>query len=236
MKTTISLVLIMLASLAAPALAQQSNAPTLGEVVVTGNRLNARYAEQNRPVIGLRRPADSALIQVAISSDARDLAVRKREIHDMLLSAIDRAAASGVELVTGAFELGLVTKANYLDLPFVGAGRIDTSKVDLYVKTKLAGSATGATQKLTAFVKSLPKSGRGAIEHYSVMTLTIVNPDQYREAIVKLVAEDARQNAAVFGPDYAVQVSGIDGQISWSQVSPTDVFLYIPYRYTIVPK
>jgi FtsP/CotA-like multicopper oxidase with cupredoxin domain len=69
-----------------------------------------------------------------------------------------------------------------------------------------------------------------------VPALTIVNPDQYRDAIVQLVADNARRYAAMFGPDYAVQVGGIDGQVFWSQVSGTDVFLYVPYRYTIVPK
>jgi hypothetical protein len=68
------------------------------------------------------------------------------------------------------------------------------------------------------------------------LTLTIVNPDQYRDAIVKLVADNARHYAALFGTDYAVQVNGIDAQVYWSQVSGTDVFLYVPYRYTIVPK
>ncbi len=219
-----------------PALAQDANAPALGEVVVTANRLNARYAQQERPVIGLRRQADSAVMQVLISSDSRDEADRKREIHTMLVSALDRASAAGVEMVTGSVELVPVTKANYQELPMIGAGRIDTSQVSFMVKTKLAGSVANAEKKLSEFVKSVPKTGRGAIDKGGGVTLTIIDPDQYRGAIVKLVAENARAQAAVFGPDYAVQVSGIDGQLFWSQVSNTDVFLYIPYRFTIVPK
>ncbi len=226
----------ILAFVAVPAIAQQGAENEIGEVVVTANRLNARYAQENRPVIGLRRPADSAALQVAISSDARELEVRKREIHAMLASAIDRAPAAGIELVTGSFELIPITKENYKELPFVGAGRVDTSQVIFMIKVKLSGSSVTAEQKLKAFIKGVPGSGRGAIEKSGNITLTIVNPDQYRDAIVKRVAENARQQAAIFGPDYAVQVSGIDGQVFWSQVSPTDVFLYVPYRYTIVPK
>lgn len=219
-----------------PALSQDANAPALGEVVVTANRLNARYAQQDRPVIGLRRQADSAVMQVSISSDSRDETDRKREIHTMLVSALDRASAASIEMVTGSFELVPVTKANYQELPIVGAGRVDTSQVTFLVKTKLAGSVNNAEKKLSEFVKSVPKTGRGAIDRVGGVTLTIIDPDQYRGAIVKLVAENARAQAAVFGPDYAVQVSGIDGQLLWSQVSNTDIFLYIPYRFTIVPK
>lgn len=222
--------------IAAPVAAQEKAAPGLGEVVVTANRLNARYAQQDRPVVGLRRQADSAVMTISISSDSRDEATRKKEIYAMLQSAMDRAATAGVELVTGNFELVPVTKANYQELPLVWAGRPDTSRVDIMVKVKLAGSTTAAEKRIEDYVKSIPKSGRGAVDRTGSLTLTIIDPDQYRQAIVELVAADARRQAAVFGSDYAVQVSGIDGQLFWSQISGTEVFLYIPYRYTIVPK
>ena len=220
----------------APVAAQQSNTDGLGEVVVTANRLNAPYAARNRPVVGLRRQADSAVMQVSVSSDSRNPDTRKREIHAVIASALKRAPAAGIELVTGNFELRPVTTANYKELPFVGAGRVDTSRAIIMIKTAMSGSAVAAEKKLKAFIKSIPKSGRGVTERPGKMTLTIKNPDQYRDEIVTLVAQDARHNTAIFGPDYAVQVTGIDGQISWSQISRTEVFLYIPYRYTIVPK
>jgi hypothetical protein len=227
---------LLLAATPIPAMSQEKEAPGLGEVVVTANRLNARYAQQDRPVIGLRRQADSAVMTISFSSDSRDEETRKKEIYAMLQSAMDRAATAGVELVTGNFELVPVTKANYQELPMWGAGRPDTSKVDVMVKVKLAGSTNAADKRIEDFAKSIPKTGRGAVDRMGGLTLTIINPDQYRQAIIELVAEDGRRQAAVFGADYAVQVSGIDGQLFWSQVSGTDVFLYIPYRYTIVPK
>jgi hypothetical protein len=233
MRSLILTTAAMLLSSAAPLLAQNSNAPDLGEVVVTANRMSARYYQQERPVVGLRREADSAVQRVMISSDSRDEATRKREIHAMLLAALDRASAAGIELVTGNFELTVVTRANYQDLVFSGAGRVDTSKIDLMAKAKLAGSAGTAQQRLDTFVKGVPPSGRALMEKLGGLTLTIVNPDQYRDTIVKLVADHARRNAAMFGPEYKVSVSGIDGQVAWSQVSNTEVFLYIPYNYTI---
>ena len=236
MKFACILAATLLATATIPSYAQNAKSAQLGEVIVTGNRINAGYAQENRPVIGLRREADSAVMMLSFSSDSRDEATRKKESHAMLLAAIDRAAGAGVELVTGSFELVPVTGANYQELPFAWAGRVDTSKVDVMAKVRLAGSTVSAMQRIDAFVKALPRNGRGAIDKSGGLTLTIINPDQYRDAIVKLVAEDARSRATIFGPEYAVQVTGIDGQIFWSQVSGTDVFLYIPYRYTIVPK
>lgn len=226
----------MLVTAAAPLAAQSSNAGDLGEVVVTANRMSQPYYIQERPVIGLRRQADSAVQRVMISSDSRDEATRKREIQAMLLGALDRASAAGIELVTGNFELTAVTRANYQELVFYNAGRPDTSKIDLMVKAKLAGSTGPAQARIDGYVKGVPANGRALMEKVGGLSLTIVNPDQYRDAIVTLIAESANHYAAMFGPGYAVSVSGIDGQIAWSQVSGTEVFLYIPYRYSIVPK
>ncbi len=131
----------------------------------------------------------------------------------MLLAALDRAGAAGVELVTGGFELTPVTKATYQDLPLISAGRVDTSQATLMIKVRLAGSIAEAQQRLDAFIKSVPRTGRGIVDRTGTLALTIVNPDQYRDAIVQLVADNARRYAAMFGPDYAVQVAGIDGQV-----------------------
>jgi hypothetical protein len=236
MKASRALVVMAIAWASPPALAQQPEAAGLGEVVVTATRGNVRYFQQDRPVVGLRRAADAAAMPLAISSDTREEAIRKREIHTALLAAIDRAAAGGLELVSGTVQLDPITRANYQELPFQWAGRVDTSKIDLMVKVRLAGSATAAEKRLVDFIKAVPRSGRAAVEKTGAMTLTIVDPDQYRDAIVQLVAQDARHNAGIFGPDFTFNISGIDGAVSWSQVSSTDVFLSLPYRYTIVPK
>jgi hypothetical protein len=236
MKASPALVAAAIALATPPALAQQPEAAGIGEVVVTATRGNIRYFQQDRPVVGLRRAADAAAMPLAISSDAREEAIRKREIHTALLAAIDRAAAGGLELVSGTAQLNPITKANYQELPFQWAGRVDTSKIDLMVKVRLAGSATAAEKRLVDFIKAVPRSGRATVEKTGAMTLTIVDPDQYRDAIVQLVAQDARHNAGIFGPDFTFNISGIDGLVSWSQVSSTDVFLFLPYRYTIVPK
>lgn len=221
---------------AAPLAAQANNAGDLGEVVVTAQRASQPFYQQQRPVVGLRRQADSAVQMIQIASDSRDEAERKREIQAMVAVALDRASAAGLELVTGNFELVPVTKTNAKDLPYQGAGRPDTSRVLIMIKAKLAGTRLATQQRIDGFVKGVPKSGRGSIETYGGLNLTIVNPDQYRDQIVKLVAEHASRYAAMFGPDYRVAVSGIDGQVQWSQVSGTEVFLYVPYSYSIVSK
>jgi len=218
----------------APCAAAQT--PGLGEVLVTANRSDARFWQKERPVVGLRRQADGMVMNLTISSDTRDAATRKQEIQTALLAAMDRAAASGFQLVTGTVQLEQVTRQNYKDLPLLSAGRIDTNKVDLMVRGRLEGSASAMQDRLTAFIGSLKSNGRATVETNLATSLSVDNPDQYRDQIIAMVADDARHAAAIFGTGFTFNLTGIDGQVMWSQASSTDVFLYIPYRYAIIPK
>jgi hypothetical protein len=218
------------------AVAAQDNSNIEGEVIVTGQRASADYLSDEQTVVGLRRPADSAIQPVKFTSDSREEETRKREIHAMIETAIRRADGAGVELVTGEFELSKVSLANYRDLAFARGARPDTSEISVFVKAKLAGSVGTAQSRIDGFIKAVPVEGRALIERRSGITLTIINPDQYRGEIVRLVAAEALKSAAAFGPDYGVEVQGLNEQLSWAQASATEVFLYIPYRFTVRPK
>ena len=243
---------------ATPALPQEDGG--MGEIVVTGSRRDSAYFVEARPVVGLRRQADSAVQRIEIVSDSREEDMRKREVTAMLLAAIDRAGGAGLTLVTGKFELVEVTKANFREIVFGSAGGSEDADIDddndddddensavfeddgdsatirLMVKARLAGSVGSAQQRIDGFVKSVPATGRALIEQSGALALTIVNPDQYRDAILKKVADAALHHAQFFGADYGVSASGLDKDIAWAQVSNTEVFLYIPYNFSIQPK
>jgi len=208
----------------------------MGEIIVTAQRSSGEYFSDEQTVVGLKRQADSAVQPITISSDSRDEATRKREIQAMLVSAIERASQAGVELVTGNFELVPVTMASYRELVFSNGNRPDTSLVNLMVKSKLGGSTGGAQKRIDDFIKGVPPNGRALADKKGELTLTIINPDQYRDEIVKLVAAEAKRYASYFGTEYGVEVGGLNEQLAWTQVSNTEVFLYIPYRFTIRPK
>lgn len=229
-----AIVAMLAVVLAGPAVAQDQ--VELGEVLVNSSRYDAPFWPKDRPVVGLRRAADAMVMNLVITSDSRDALTRRDEILTALAAAMDRAAGSGFQLVSGTARLQPVTKQNYRDLPQVYAGRVDTSKVELMVRGKLDGSASALTDRLKAFIASLKGNGRATVETNGTTALSVDNPDQYRDRIIAMVAQDARHSAALFGPEFTFQLAGIDGQVAWSQASPTEVFLHIPYRYTILPK
>jgi len=256
MKALALTVLGCLALTASPLLAQDNDGG--GEIIVTGMRNSlsgsARVIQQP-PVIGLKRIADSAVRTIEIVSDSRDEGMRKREVQAMLLDAIDRAKRDGFSLVTGQFELVEVTRANWQDQFPALAGKIDTidedddddddkappafedagstATVRLKVKTKLDGSIGNAQQKINGFVKSVPATGRSQIVQKGELALTIINPEQYRDEIYRRIAAGSKHALEFYGPEYGLDVTGLDESIAWKQVSNTEVFLYIPYHFSV---
>jgi hypothetical protein len=211
------------------------------------------------PVIGLKRQADSAVRTIEIVSDSRDEAVRKREVQAMLLDAIDGAKRQGVFLVTGQFELVEVTRDNWKD-QFPGLAEKSAKESDddddyeddeeddsvasfeddgsnatvrLKVKTKLDGSIGNAQQKISSYAKGVPVTGRSQIVQKGGLALTIINPEQYRDKVYELIAKGSKHAVSFYGPEYGLNIVGLDQALAWNQVSNTEVFLYIPYRFTV---
>jgi hypothetical protein len=233
-----ALVGVLLLAAAAPAMAQ--------EVIVTGQRrgLNnppgvyvsdREILAAGRPVIVLRRTADYAVLPVRIVGDTRELKQRRDDLQTTIRNTIELAAKSGIELATGDYVVTPLTLANYADLKFTGDGRPDTDQAPFLVKVRLSPGMdlASAASKLTKFIEAVPKVGRSTILASSEVTVSIVNPDQYRPAIIELIAADAKASAAKFGPGYGVQVTGLDRPVEWSRAGSTEVFLYLLSSYTI---
>lgn len=221
---------------AMPALAQ-----VIGnqEIVVTGLRREASDYDERIPAVGLRRVADFAVQEVVITGDTRDPDKRHDEIYQMIRGAIELAQKKGgIELATGEMIIEPLTLANYRNLTLKNDGRPDSDKTSFLIKTRLSGDvdAKEALNRISAFMKAVPAVGRAEMKPAGDLTLSVVGPDQYRAQIVDLVAADARATAARLGPDYAVEAKGLDRPVEWSRASLTEVFLYVPYSYSVVPK
>lgn len=253
---------LALALLTAPLLAQDDGNAEF--IVVTGSKrvspVGIASLPEPRPVIGLKRQADSALRPVEITSDSLDEDVRRNEVETMLLAALDRAKREGLSLVTGEFEVVEVTRENWKDLFPLLAGKAATSDDEdeddedddsngraksrfeddgstatlrLMAKTRLTGSIADAQRRISTYVKAVPATGRSEMKQKGDLVLTIINPEQYRDEIYRRIATGATHAFSFYGTDYGVAVTGLDRKIAWEQVSNTEVFLYIPYGFTV---
>lgn len=235
MKLITELVTLAVALVPTIAHAQDQGA---AEVIVSAMRRDANDYSADMPAVGLRRTADFAIQEVTIAGDTRDAGQRADEIYAMLANAIAGASRAGVQLAYGDRVVQAVTLKNYRDLSLERDSRPDSQRLKFLVKAPLTDGteAASAQARINAFVKSVKPVGRALMEANGDLTLSVVAPDQYRGAIADAIAMDARTLSARFGPDYAVEVEGLNRPVEWARASLSEVLLYIPYKLVIVPK
>ena len=232
-----ALIALTLTGSVAPAFAQ--------EMIVTASRrapgtyggyiADLGVIPAQRTIISLKRTADYAVQTVWITGDTREAVKRAEEIDATMRSTIGGASKAGVELAIGDYVIAPLTLTNYKSLSYMGDGRPDTSRANFLVKVRLTPGMDLAAAKaqIAKFVESVAKTGRTKLTVSGDATLSVVNPDQYRGAIVDLIAADAAEQAKRFGAGYGVAVTGIDRPVEWARAGATEVFLFLPASYTL---
>ena len=210
----------------------------MAEVIVTATRRDSDGFDERVPAVGLKRIADFAVQEVSITGDTRDAGKRIAEVYQMIENAIRLAPKHGVQLAYGQRTVEPLTLQNYNTLALSGAGRPDTSRAVFLIKVPLGGTMSGvvAENKIAEFIKAVEPVGRAEFGNADDLTLSVVAPDQYRGAVADAIAADARTMAAKLGPDYGVEIEGLNRPVEWTRASLSEVLLYIPYKLVVVPK
>jgi hypothetical protein len=215
----------------AGAVAQQAE-----EIVVTA----MRRAETAVPGTMLRRTGDFALLRVEVTNDTREAAGRRTEIFDTLRAALAAAKRDGgIELSTvsdGGTVLPL--KVDAASVPLESAGRPDTSRTAITVKTKISsGEVNGPAivAKLRSFIASIKPVGRTQLDAADDVEISIVNPNQYRDAVIELFAADVRKVTGALGDQYRVVVRGVDKPVQWVRTGVLELGIFVPYTYDVLP-
>lgn len=234
----------VLVAAATPALAQDGGE----EIVVTAFRKLASDDDDKKilelvttpaAVQTLRRTADFAVQQVVIVSDTTGEDDARAEVLAMTRKAIDLSAGAGTLLATGELLVEPLTAGNYKELLFDDDDDdFNGELVKFLVKVPLAPGidAKAALAKIDKFIKSVPAVGRAEMKPYSELSLSVVNPEQYRGAIIDLVAKDTAATSARFGTGYGVEVTGLDRPVQWKRAGLTEVQLFLPSASTVRPR
>ena len=189
------------------------------------------------PHLYLLKRADHVITRVNVTCDTRDAKQRRSELKETLRAMIQKAAGTGsISLSVGDRVITDLTESGFDDLITMDS-RPDTSSATVIIKTKVSANDTlnSAIARVTQFISSTPMSGRTEIVRTGEWDLTIVGPEQYRDAIIGLIVSDAKHTADMFGPANGVAVEGLEHRVSWYQKGPLDLALYIPYTLKIAP-
>jgi hypothetical protein len=231
----LALAFALIATVAAPALAQGS----VETIVVTSTRDSFNRREQNLvPYVVLVRRADHLINRITVADDTRDPVLRAQEMRQTLKALVQEAKRnSRISLSIGDKDLRDFSES-MIEGMVGGGGYSDTTRARIVVKTPISSgdSFEGAAERIKAFVKSVPKFGRSETKTDSSWDLTIVNPEQYHDAVVAKIAAEARAAAAKFGPDYGAIVDGLQEPLFWYRDGELTLALFLRYTMVVAQK
>lgn len=207
------------------------------EIVVTGSRI-VDYESASVPNVVLVKRADFLITRVRVVCDTRDPGARINELKTTLRNMIRAAHSNGkISLAVTKDDIVSPFDETMIERAIQPDNKVETSVAYVIVKTPVTKDDTfdGAADRIEKFVKATPISGRTEILREARWDLTIVGPEQYRAALLKLIVDDAKQTATAFGPEYGSSVEGLQHPVEWYQSGPLDLSLFIRYALHTAP-
>lgn len=233
------LVLIAAAAAAVSATPAWAQDTEVEEIVVTGSRVR-EWDSDDVPAAKVPRRADNLIVAVRVVNDTRDARQRRDELIQTL-RALVKAAAGRPDIDASLDDDGALVplQEDMISTLTLGVepGRADTSVASLVVKTPIRPTDTldSASGRIETFVEAIRPTGRSLVAISGDWELSIINPTQYRPAIIAAIAEDAKKAAAAFGEEYGVEVEGLSNRVTWTPSGPLSLDLFIPYKLTVLP-
>ena len=205
------------------------------EIIVTGSRIS------ESPGIMIEKKGDFLLLEVRIMNDSRERSARYKELNATIEKVI-AAAKNDMDI-----ELSLIDDNDFvrpLSKDSFQAGiqrgaQPDTSYATLKVKTDIPDKVEDSfklASKLVDFVETIEAVGRTTINVYDEVSVSIINPYQYRDEVRTKVIQEMKATLAEFGPDYVIVPKGLEGPVKWTRSGDLNLSFYMDYSYKIYPK
>jgi hypothetical protein len=220
--------MVLIALLSQTALAQDSNGAEVERIVVTASSRGG-----NIPAVALTKQADFLVKAAELTNDTRDATNRASELHQTIKDLLDATkSADGLALGYGEDFLIPITDNNYNKVPLTDDDRKDTSSVTIYVKAALpqAPDVEGLVAKIAAFVEGAKVTGRTLIKPEEDVYLSLVEPEKYRQEIIKKIVDDMTQLRATLGTNCKIKITGLENRVTWERTDVSELTLYIPYE------
>lgn len=204
------------------------------EVIMLSQFSVSAEKKENTPPVTIRRTGDFLLLQVQMVNDTRDPEKRRDEIYETIRGIIVAASeVQNLEVSTREMVLNLQNHQVRLE---DGSAKQDTSTVELLFRLPLTASddVAALTSKLRTFSERVKVSGRTEVFPGEI-GISVKNPERFRYEVIAKVAEDVRKLKGLFGDGFDILVKGLDQRLQWRRASISELELYLPYSYEVLP-
>ena len=193
------------------------------------------------PGVRLIRKGDSLLLAVQLINDSIEPNRRRQELRQTLANMLKAAEADTTIELSVVDKEGYVALVNSVDqnIDILGSNsQRGMSHIDIRLKIAIPeGSIDGQAlvKRLRGFVKSTQTVGRTVVNGTGMVKISILNPEQYRSQVIKLITAEIKLITGELGDDYKVVLEDLEKPLDWRRVGIVDVELYIPYHFRVIP-
>lgn len=191
-------------------------------------------AKDSIPPITIRKVADFLLLQVELVNDTRDADKRRDELYETVKGIIGAASrVKSLEISTREMTLSLQNYQVRLDGK---TDKADTSTVELLFKVPLGPNddVVALTAQLRQFSRQVKVVGRTEIFPGEI-GISVKTPERFRYEVVEQIAGDVQKMKQLFGASFDILVKGLDQRLHWRRASVSELELYLPYSYDVLP-
>ena len=189
---------------------------------------------ENLPPITIRKTADFLLLQVQVVNDTRDADKRREEIYGTIKGIVASAAkVKSLEISTREMTLTLQNYQVRLD---EHSNKADTSTVELLFRLPLTPTddVAALTAQLRAFTGQVQVVGRSEVFPGEI-GISVKTPERFRYEVIGHIAEDVGKVRQLFNGSFELLVKGLDQRLQWRRVSISELEIYLPYSYDVLP-
>ena len=236
MKHALTALILAVSVVAAPQAQAQKNFRQ--ERLVYDDR--ARVATE-LPGVRLIRKGDSLLLAVRLINDSLQPERRQDELKKTLAKMLEAAEKDTTIELSVVDKEGYVSAVNSIqqNVNILGSNaQRGMSHIDIRLKTAIPDQSIDGqalVQRLSDFVEKTETVGRTVVTITRKADISILNPEQYRGEIIKLIAAEINLITGALGGDYKVILEDLEKPLAWRRTGIVDVELYIPYRFKVIP-
>ncbi len=180
------------------------------------------------PAISIVQPADYVCATVLLRTTTKDVerqSTAMRECLQRVTEAITKSAR--FQLHQGALRLAGAVGSSYGSFSSAGNTGLQTI-VRILLPLQGTSDVFEATKQLRRFITTLPPTADTELNVTSV-SLAVAAPEQYRERLIALIAEQSRGIQQQFGARTVI-VDGLQNGVTVRQVDESNVELFVDYQ------
>lgn len=192
------------------------------------------YSAQPSVSAVLSREADFVVMPITIRSDHKD-ATKQFEAIASAKAAILKAAEGRKDLRIHSGPVALSARPTSKLASFSSGGYGNSSQAELHVLIPLAGTGKDVFRcavTINEFIKGVVLPEKTEID-FGQIHLGVENPEQYRGALLKLIADEIGKSKKALGTASQALIGGLESPIFVRQADERNVELFLNYTVAL---